>query len=205
MSDWEEIFKEHGKVFSKTQEDIPDLTKLFKKMKIKRILDLGCGTGRHVIYFAKKGFDIYGFDISGTGVKYTKKWLKKDKLNARIIVHNMSKKFPYQNNFFDAVISVRVIHHNKLNIVRKTIKEIKRVLRTNGIIFIVVPTSKMLLNKKYKKIAPGTYIHLDGKEKGLVHYYFNRKKIYEEFRKYFKIRNIHIDSNKQSCILGEKR
>jgi len=143
--------------------------------------------------------------VSRTGVIYTKKWLKKEKLNAKVIAHEMTKKFPYPDNFFDAVISIQVIHHNKLNKVRKTIREIKRVLRTNGIIFIVVPTSKMLLNKKYKKIAPGTYIHLDGKEKGLVHYYFTRKKIYEEFRKFFEIKNVHIDSNKQSCILGRKK
>lgn len=204
MPTWEEIFKKHGKVFTKTQEDIPNVAKLFKKMKIKRILDLGCGTGRHVIYLSKKGFDVYGFDVSRTGVIYTKKWLKKEKLNAKVIVHEMTKKFPYPDNFFDAVISIQVIHHNKLNKVRKTIREIKRVLRKNGMIFISVATSKKLLNKKYKKIAPGTYIHLDGKEKGLVHYYFNKKKIYEEFRD-FKIRNIHIDSNDIFCILGEKK
>jgi cyclopropane fatty-acyl-phospholipid synthase-like methyltransferase len=204
MSTWEEIFKKDGKVFTNTQEDIPNVAKLFKKMKIKRILDLGCGTGRHVIYLSKKGFDVYGFDVSRTGVIYTKKWLKKEKLNAKVIVHEMTKKFPYPDNFFDAVISIQVIHHNKLNKVRKTIREVKRVLRTNGMIFISVPTSKKLLNKKYKKIAPGTYIHLDGKEKGLVHYYFNKKKIYEEFRG-FKIRNIHIDSNDIFCILGEKK
>jgi len=204
MPTWEEIFKKDGKVFTKTQEDIPALVKVLKKMKIKRILDLGCGTGRHVIYLSKRGFDVYAFDVSKTGVSYTKKWLKKDKLKAKVIVHSMSKKFPYPDNFFDAVISVQVIHHNRLKIVRKTIKEIKRVLRKNGIIFIVVPTSKMLLNKKFKKIAPGTYVHLDGKEKGVIHYYFNRKKIYEEFRD-FKIKNVHIDSNKQSCILGIRR
>jgi SAM-dependent methyltransferase len=31
---------------------------------VERILDLGCGTGRHAITFAKKGYNVLGIDIS---------------------------------------------------------------------------------------------------------------------------------------------
>jgi SAM-dependent methyltransferase len=40
---------------------------LFRKFgdgRISRILDLGCGTGRHAIEFAKRGFDVTGVDFS---------------------------------------------------------------------------------------------------------------------------------------------
>jgi SAM-dependent methyltransferase len=40
---------------------------LFKKFgdgRISRILDLGCGTGRHAIEFARRGFDVTGVDFS---------------------------------------------------------------------------------------------------------------------------------------------
>jgi SAM-dependent methyltransferase len=40
---------------------------LFQKFgdgKISRILDLGCGTGRHAVEFAKRGFDVTGVDFS---------------------------------------------------------------------------------------------------------------------------------------------
>ena len=30
----------------------------------KSILDLGCGTGRHAVSLAKRGFDVFGFDFS---------------------------------------------------------------------------------------------------------------------------------------------
>jgi cyclopropane fatty-acyl-phospholipid synthase-like methyltransferase len=203
MATWEVIFKERGKVFTKTQKDIPRIAKIFKKKAFKRILDLGCGTGRHTIYFAKKGFDVYGFDASITGVNYTKRWLKREKLNTNVIAHDMAKRFPYPDNFFDAVISIQVIHHNKLNKVRKTIKEIRRVLRTNGMIFISVPISRNQ-DRKSKIIAPNTFVPLDGKEKGLIHYQFTKKKIYEEFRG-FKIKDIHLDKHTHFCILGSKK
>ena len=79
MKQWNEIFKKHGKVFYKPEEDIARIAKYFKKHKIKGVLDLGCGTGRHIIYFVKKSFNVYGFDISEEGVKATKEWLRKEK------------------------------------------------------------------------------------------------------------------------------
>jgi len=37
---------------------------IFKVRNVKRILDSGRGAGRHVIYPAKNGFEIYGLDTS---------------------------------------------------------------------------------------------------------------------------------------------
>jgi 2-polyprenyl-3-methyl-5-hydroxy-6-metoxy-1,4-benzoquinol methylase len=72
MQQWNKIFKKEGKVFIGVQEDIPKILALFKKHNVNRILDLGCGSGRHVIYFAKKGFDVYGIDVAKEGIKITK-------------------------------------------------------------------------------------------------------------------------------------
>jgi len=203
MSTWEEIFKKHGSIFSKIQRDIPKLATVLKQKSFQRILDIGCGSGRYTVYFAKRGFDVYAFDSSRTGVSYTKKWLKREKLKANVIVHNMAKRFPYPDNFFDAVISIQVIHHNRLYRIRKTIKEIKRVLKKDGIIFITVPISKNQCTNS-KTIAPHTYVPLDGREEGLVHYLFSKKRIYEEFRD-FKIKDIHLYKHTHFCIFGSKK
>ena len=37
-------------------------------------LDLGCGLGRHSVFFAKKGFHTSAFDLSREAVEQTKKW-----------------------------------------------------------------------------------------------------------------------------------
>jgi len=111
MKQWDKIFKWHGKVFEKPQGNIPRIAKLFKKKGVKRILDLGCGSGRHTVYFAKNGFDVYGIDVAPSGIKMTKKWLKKENLKANLKVGNIYKKLPYKDNFFDAVISTQTIHH----------------------------------------------------------------------------------------------
>ena len=77
MQQWNKIFKKKGKVFTRAHEDISKILSSFKKHKVKRILDLGCGSGRHTIYFAKRGFDVYGIDVARAGINITRSWLKK--------------------------------------------------------------------------------------------------------------------------------
>jgi ubiquinone/menaquinone biosynthesis C-methylase UbiE len=209
MKQWNRIFNEQGKVFLKPQEDIPRIVKLFKKKGVKKILDLGCGSGRHAVYLAKHGFEVYGIDIALKGIKITKDWLKKEKSKANLKVGNVYKKLPYPNNFFDALISTQTLHHNKINNIRKLIKEIERVLRANGLIFITVSRkgSKKEIPKermwKMKFIAPRTFVPLSHDEKGLIHYWFNKKLLRKEFKN-FKIYDIWVESKKRHyCLLAE--
>lgn len=53
--------------------ELPDLVALFKKHKVKTILDVGCGTGDHVIALAKEGFKVTGIDRSNLMIKEAKK------------------------------------------------------------------------------------------------------------------------------------
>lgn len=42
------------------------LAKPFNALPSRRLLDLGCGTGEHARYFAEKGFEVVGVDVSET-------------------------------------------------------------------------------------------------------------------------------------------
>ncbi len=217
MKQWDKIFKKHGRVFLKPQEDIPKIARLFKKEGVKKILDLGCGTGRHLIFFAKRGFDLCGIDIAEEGVKIAKEWLKEERLKASFKVGSIYKKLPYKDNFFDAVISTNTIHHARINTIRKTIHEIERILKPEGLIFITVLKRKFrkfypkltIIERygkqkaRYKVIGTRAYVPIEGGEKGLIHYLFNKKLIRKEFNN-FKIHNIWVDSAKRHyCFLGE--
>jgi len=196
---WDKIFKWRGKVFTKPQEDLPRIVKLFKKKGVKKVLDLGCGSGRHTVYLAKHGFKVYGIDIASQGIKITKSWLNKEKLRADLKFGNVYKKLPYQNNFFDALISTQTMHHGRINNIRKLVKEIERILKPKGLIFVTVskrkPVKEIPKEKmwKIKFIAPRTYLPLSHDEKGLIHYWFNKKLLRKEFKN-FKIYDIWVES-----------
>lgn len=118
VNPWESVFKENGRVFLEPHENMANLAGFLKQRDAKTILDLGCGTGRHTVFLAAQGFDVYGLDSSFQGLELTKEWLKESNLNAHLTMQDMSKSLPYQDNFFDAVISVQVIHHGTLASIR---------------------------------------------------------------------------------------
>jgi len=217
MKQWNKVFKKHGKVFLEPQEEIVRIVNVFKKNRVKKVLDLGCGLGRHIVYFTKHGFNTYGIDIAGEGINLTKKWLKDEGLKADLKVGNIYKKLPYKNDSFDAVISTQALHHEVIEKIREAIKEIERVLIPNGFVFITFRKRKFrkfypnltIVEKygkqktNYKVIAPRTYMPVEGGEKDLPHYLFNREIVGKEFKN-FKNRKIWVDSKKRHyCFLGQ--
>jgi ubiquinone/menaquinone biosynthesis C-methylase UbiE len=208
---WDKVYEKEGKIFINIQRDMPKIVKLFKKNGVKRVLDLGCGTGRHLIFLAGKKFDVYGFDISEHGIKIAKKWLKRQGLKANFKVGNIYKKLPYKNNYFDAIISTQTLHHGKIIEIRKLLKEMKRILKPNGLIFITVRKHVSIKhipkNRHYgiKYIAPRTYIILGGPEKDLPHFKFNKNILRKEFNN-FRILDLWIEKpGFHYCLLGRLR
>jgi CBS domain-containing protein/16S rRNA G966 N2-methylase RsmD len=49
---------------SRIPSEIPVLTELFSRKEVKKILDIGCGTGEHAIALARNGFQVTGIENS---------------------------------------------------------------------------------------------------------------------------------------------
>jgi len=199
MKQWDEIFKEYGKYFKKYHKALPYVVKSFKKHRIKRILALGCGSGRNVVYFAKKDFLVYGIDTSREGIKIAKKWLKEESLRANLRVGSIFKKLPYKTNFFDAALCISALQHSRREEIKKAIKEIKRVLRPKGLFFLTVPRKKP--DFKTKKIEPRTYLILGGEEKGAIHYIYTKRLLKKDFQS-LNIYKIWVDYWGYWALLG---
>ncbi len=203
MGNWEPIFRKKGKVFLKIQEDMKEVVSFLKKEKARKVLDLGCGSGRHAILLAKAGFEVYATDISKSGLGILRKWLKEENLSVKIRQHSCYRKFPFRENFFDAVISTQVIHHNYHDKVRFCISEIERVLKPKGIAFITVSANKYKRRaSKFMMPERRTYIPLDGDEKGLPHFIYTKALMKKDFRD-FRVLSLHKDIGDHWCLLGK--
>jgi len=202
---WDRVYQEWKGDAFKMDENTPRIFRLFKRRKIRRILDLGCGAGRHTIFFSKKGFELYGIDVSSEGVKIARQRLNRAGLSVNLKIGSIYSTLPYRDNFFDAVICIRTLNHAKIKDIRKAILEIERVLIRGGLVFVTV--RKKISKKKrlpHVDIAPRTYIPVEGKEKGIVHYLFTKDLLKKEFKN-FKIYDLWIDDNDYYCLLGERR
>jgi 2-polyprenyl-3-methyl-5-hydroxy-6-metoxy-1,4-benzoquinol methylase len=206
---WNEIFKQQGKVFRGPHEDMPRVARLLRERGGSTILDLGCGTGRHVVYLARSGFSVSGLDSSPEGIRLTREWLEEEGLDADLRLQSMSEKLPFEDGFLDAVISVQVIHHADIATIRSIVQEIARVLKPGGLLFVTVPQLKAgrpcaWWGTSFERVELHTFLPLDGPEQGLLHHYFTPQELQEEFSG-FDIAEMHVDSVDHHCLLGFKR
>lgn len=111
----------------------------------EKVLDLGCGSGANLIYFAQTGANTYGCDIAVSAVKLCQKRLKQLKLPGRVDLS--PGKLPYGNNFFDLVVSWETLYYGDSKTLEKTLGEISRVLKPKGkILFTMIRLNDQIFN-----------------------------------------------------------
>lgn len=143
---------------------------------MRRVLDVGCGGGRHLLYLAKEGFEVYGTDRSETGLAITRERLEREGLRAVLRRCDMTE-VPFPNEFFDALLSIQVLHHNTLENIEKAAAEIRRALTGGGLFFANLLGKGDHKEGKGKKIEPGTYVCDSGIEAGMLHHFFTRQEV----------------------------
>lgn len=176
MPTWDELFKQEEFRWKEPYSRVIELAKLFKEKGFKKIYDLGCGTGRHLVYLAKEGFAVYGSDISETGLEYARRWLEQEELQAELKQSDMTT-LPYPDAFFDALISIFVIYHATLDNMRKAIAEIHRVLRSGGLAFLTFPSKRSYRYGQGEEIEKDTFIPNVGPDAGIPHHFSDKEEI----------------------------
>ena len=138
----------------------------------EKILDVGCGRGMFLIEAAKRlktgkaiGIDLWqAKDQSGNGPESTLNNARLENVADRIEVQTADMaSLPFEDNFFDIVISSLAIHNAESEI-SQSIKEIYRVLRPGGRFLLIdlrnVPKYAEILRQlgaKEIELSPSTY------------------------------------------------
>ena len=120
--------------FSKA-EDYPNLIYNFLKevTKDKVVLDLGCGTGKYSSLLLKNTKKLVGIDKSENQLQLAKQKLPKENL-----ICCDASNLPFKDNTFDTVISCWCVGTiQNLDIQKKVISEIKRVLKNGGNAYMI--------------------------------------------------------------------
>lgn len=105
-----------------------------------RVLEIGCGSGAFTTFVARavgKSSVVYALDIQSEMLKQLKTKLSlpenKDIKNIKIVNADACA-LPFSDNFFDLVFMVTVLQ--EIPDKNKALQEVKRVLKTNGILAV---------------------------------------------------------------------
>jgi len=105
---YEELFENYGKTYDKesfTQGTIGECYFIEQELnfnKSLKILDVGCGTGRHSIELSKRGYSVTGIDLSESQLAQARAKAIKENLNIDFQKHD-ARNLPF-NKEFDAAI-----------------------------------------------------------------------------------------------------
>lgn len=132
---------------------------LIDKLKIKKnskVLDLGCGRGRHSIFLNKKGMIVSGFDSSENNILEAK---KNNTKNLKFFKKEMDKSY---NDSFDVVFnlftSFGYIDHNYNT---KVFQRISESLNINGLLVLdflnILHVKKNIVKEEIKKVDNITF------------------------------------------------
>ena len=136
---WDSFYEKRGRFF--LTED-PHLTKLilkFKLFNVKKILDIGCGSGINSISLAKAGFQVTGIDISKKAISLASKWADENSLKINFQKADISEKLKFQDDSFDACLAIDSLSYDSATSCFLCIDEINRILKKRGLMYLVLP------------------------------------------------------------------
>lgn len=121
---------------------------LLKPAPNEKILDIGCGRGELVKRMLGVGVNAFGIDYSSAAVTIAKNVCGSGRIVRANAIH-----LPFTNEKFDKIVLTDVVEHLDQEDLDKCLKEVKRVLKNDGVVLIHTPNKwGIFVNNLYKKI-----------------------------------------------------
>lgn len=143
--------------------------------KGRRYLDAGCGIGGWILFLKDEGYDVEGIDVAARTVRA----LTEYDPNLKVKVAGVTA-IPYPDADLDGVLAIGTLEYVE-DKVPQALREMYRVLKPGGMLFMEVPIINTLRRLFYIPLKEGEKIirKIQGKRPSFSNYLFDR----EELRK----------------------
>jgi 2-polyprenyl-3-methyl-5-hydroxy-6-metoxy-1,4-benzoquinol methylase len=144
-----------------------------------KTLDLGCGTGNYALFFAGRGFDVTGIDISASAIEIAKETALRKGISCTFIASDVLGEMQDIKDTFDFAYDWELLHHIFPPERETYVKNVFRLLTPEGMYLSVCfsrDDAHFGSMEKYRKTPLGTVL-----------YFSSEEELAELFRKYFSI------------------
>ncbi|QFG01088.1 glycosyltransferase [Psychrobacillus glaciei] len=163
-------------------------------VKGKVVLDAACGEGYGSDILANQAQKIYGIDIDSESISHAEQ--KYIKPNLQFLTGSIDK-LPFEDSFFDIIISFETIEHVEEYVQNLFLKEIKRVMKEDGILIISTPNKKIYTDERKYKNPFHVKEFYEEEFYGFLKPHFNSVEFFYQLKE-----NVHVLSRKNGTILN---
>ena len=156
-----------------------------------RVLDLGCGIGRHVMYCHDMGLDAYGIDLSDTAISVAHQWARERDCAALVprIVQGSVAALPWDDGFMTFAVSHGVLDSMPFETAREACVELARVLAPGGLFYCDLISGD---DSHHSREFYGEEEVSSQHETGTIQLYFNVEFLRSLFQGLFEIVECHL-------------
>ncbi len=167
---WEKTWKRETKL---RHNPFAELVLKYKQPQHTILLDLGCGIGQDTIFFLQNGFKVTATDWATSGLKKLKRKIKNTPFlqNLKTSVQDV-RELSFKANSFDIIYSHLSLHYFNTQTTQKIMQNLHKILKSSGLLFIKVKSTKDPLFGKGHKIDTHTFSYY-----GHVRHFFNKKEL----------------------------
>ena len=187
MAGWQKLWQdpEIAKRWAE-RPPIPEVIEMADRLESenrRRVLDVGCGLGRHTVYLAARGFQVTAIDHAPAALSACRENLQQAGLEATVLPMEMTE-LSFPDGSFDGVISTQVIHHARKAVIAEIIARLTQQLSTHGYFVWAMPTPDHFDCGKGEEIEPGTWVNPDHREGPVPHHFCTREEVYDLLHAY---------------------
>ena len=166
------------------------------------VLDVGCGCGRHLVYLAAKGYDVFGIDTSPVAIKKARENLARFKLRATLEKSSMWN-IPFDGVHFTCALAINVLNHGMPDEIAQSVEAVAHRLLPEGTLLLTLLTANDYRRCGEQK-GPNTFICAKGPETGVLHTFFDESTAKELLRHRFLIHHFETASRTVALDTGEE-
>jgi SAM-dependent methyltransferase len=189
MPEWGKLFSDPQMQSLGPEPALMELLPVWQAAGCRRVLDAGCGVGRHLLPLLQSGFLVWGADLDAEVLRILQQRLTATPTEASqvLLARADLKRLPFPAAPFDLAVSINVINHGLAADFRDYCRELDRILKPGGHLFINVSPrafAELVRLPQTRELEPGTLVNIATPDGDLVHHFPTPEELLAQFPGY---------------------